>query len=326
MLIWGLVAGGAVAVGLVVVFAVATARQAGRRRRSLQHLARTPAPDIAYRAVVNARSAFTRSVQAYEEALAAAGGSASIGGSVGSGDSQTQAADLEMMETRKDHRRTRLLEAQRMWEDVRPATGPDSPVNAWVGAGDLRGWSLGLVGFETALIRLEHAVDPNCWVVLETRRIRSGPALGAERLKLGIVIEGADIGQLTGLIQVAMGSPEIALRPGTSILRWVARQRLQGSTLFDALRASVDSSNRFFLGGFGPQVNRSSLGYLSEVRGIDLDRSDAGLAGGFESASLKISSSGPALLVGLWFGRRPTPRVLAGSNHQAWLRATQRRT
>ncbi len=322
MLIWGAVAGLALAGVLVVVYAVASARQAARRRRSLQHVARPPEPDIAYRAVVNARSAFTRSVQDYEEALAAAG-SAPVSGSSGAGDSQTRAADLEMMETRKDHRRARLLEAQRLWEEVRPVTAPDSAVNAWVGAGELRGWSLGLIGYETVLLRLEHAVDPMCWVVIETRRFRFGPAFGAERLKLGVVIEGADISQLTGLLQVAMGSPEVAIRPGTSILRWAARQRLAGKALFDALRASVDSSSRLFIAGLGPQVTRLSLGYLSEVRGIDLDRSDAGLAGGFESTSLRISSSGPALLVGLWFGRRPTPRVLAGSNHQAWLRVSQ---
>jgi hypothetical protein len=324
MLIWAAVGGVALVVLFVGVFAIAAVRQARRRRRSLRHIARPPAPGLAYRAVVNARSAFTRSVQAYEEALAAASASSSgsSSGLAGPGDAQTQAVDLTSMEVRKDDRRTRLLEAQRVWEMVRPATGPDSPVNAWLGAGELRAWSLGLVGHETSFIRLEHAVDPSCWVVVEMRRLRFGPAVGVERLKLGIVVEGADIQQLTGVLQVAMGSPEVAIRPGMSILRWLARLRLEGKVLFDALRGSADRSGRLFLDGLGPGTRKLSLKYLSEVRGIDLDRTHGGLAGGFERISLRISSSGPSFLVGLWFGRRPAPRILAGSNHQAWLRKT----
>ncbi|MFW2381380.1 MAG: hypothetical protein ACN4GZ_06430 [Acidimicrobiales bacterium] len=321
MLIWWVVAVVTVACVAVVIFAVRAARQTARHRRSLRHLARPLEPASAYRAVVNARSAFTRSVQAYEEALAQAGSVGSAGGSSVPSDSQTQAVDLEMMETRKDHRRTRLLEAQRAWEEMRPAEGADSPVNMWVGAGELWGWSLGLVGYETTLLRLEHAVDSSCWVVVETRRFRLGPALGAERLRLGMVVEGPDSDQLTGLIQVAMGGPEIALRPGTSIARWLAGQRLSGRSLFDALRGSVDSSSRVYLTGLGPSVNRLSLGYLSEVRDIDLDRTDAGLGGAFDELSVRISSSGPSVLAGVWFGRRPSARVVAGSNHQAWVRS-----
>jgi hypothetical protein len=208
-----------------------------------------------------------------------------------------------------------------MWEDVRPAVSADSHVNMWLGAGELRGWSLGLVGRETMLVRMEHAVDTGCWVVLEIHRFRFGPAFGAEQLRLGIVIEGADIEQLTGLIQLAMGSPEVACRPGTSIIRLVMRHRLRGKALFNALRSSVGSSSRLYLTGLGPDVNRLSLRYLSEFVALNLDQVDAGLSGGSDSLKLRISSSGPSFLFGAWFGRRPAARVIASSNHQPWLNA-----
>ncbi len=319
MLIWVVLVGVALAGLLVVTFAVLSARQHRRRCRSLWQVARPPALDIAYRAVVNARSAFTRSVQAYEEALAAAGNARSGAGSGLPGDSRTQAEDLKTMESRKDQRRSRLLEAQRMWEDVRPAVGADSPVNMWLGAGELRGWSLGLIGHETALLRLQHAVDTGCWVVVETRRLRIGPAFGAERLTLGIVIEGASIEQLTGLVQLAMGSPEVAVRPGTSIVRLLTRRRLREKALFEALRRSVRSGNSQYLDGFGPMVERLSLRHLSQAGALNLDQAHAGLAGHTDTLNLRISSSGPAFLFGAWFGRRPAARVLASSNHQTWL-------
>ena len=321
MLIWGILAGLALVSLLVALFGLLTERQHRRRRRSLRHIARPPAPDIAYRAVVNARSAFTRSVQAYEEALAST--SASAGSSaLLSGDLTGSSTDLEVMERRKDQRRTRLLEAQRMWEDVRPAVEPASPIPVWIGAGELRGWSLGLIGHEAAFLRFEHALDSSCWVVLETRRFRFGPALGAERLRLGVVVEGAEITQLADLLQVAMGSPEAAFRPGTSLVRAVSARRVDATNLFSSLRAGVDSSSRLYVNGFDDDVRQASLGYLSATHGLDLDQSNAGLAG-FDRIRLRITSSGPALLVGAWVGRRPSARIMAGSNHQAWLRSNR---
>ena len=322
MLIWGVLAGAGVLCLLVGVFGILTERQHRRRRRSLSHIARPPAPDSAYRAVVNARSAFTRSVQAYEEALASASASTGVS-SVLAGDFASGQVELEAMERRKDQRRTRLLEAQRTWEDVRPAAEPASPVPIWIGAGELRGWSLGLIGHEASFLRFEHALDPNCWVVLETRRFRFGPAIGAERLRLGVVVEGADITQLTNLLQAAMGSPEVAVRPGTSLVRASARRRVEGRDLFDALRGAIDSSSRLYVDGFQEDVRQQSLAYLSSLHGLDLDQTNAGLPG-FDSIKLRITSSGPALLVGAWAGRRPSARVMAGSNHQAWLRSNRR--
>lgn len=322
MLIWGILAGLAAVSLLVALFGVLTERRHRRHRRSLRHIARPPAPDIAYRAVVNARSAFTRSVQAYEEALASTGASAGSS-SVLAGDLAASNTDLEVMERRKDQRRTRLLEAQRLWEDVRPAAEPSSPIPVWLGAGEMRGWSLGLIGHEAAFLRFEHALDPTCWVVLETRRFRFGPALGAERLRLGVVVEGADITQLTDLLQAAMGSPELALRPGTSVVRALASRRVDTTNLFALLRGGVDTSSRLYVNGFDEEVRQAGLAYLSSTHGLDLDQTNAGLAG-FDRIRLRITSSGPALLVGMWFGRRPSARILAGSNHQAWLRSNRR--
>ncbi len=321
MLFLGVVAGAGLLVLSIAIFAALTERQHRRRRRSLRHIARPPAPDIAYRAVVNARSAFTRSVQAYEEALASA--SASTGASsVLAGDFASDHVELETTERRKDQRRTRLLEAQRMWEEVRPASEPTSSIPVWIGAGELRGWSMGFIGHEASFLRFEHALDPTCWVVVETRRFRFGPAIGAERLRLGVVLEGADITQLTGLLQVAMGSPELALRPGTSLVRAAARRRLAGRDLFTALRGSVDSSSRLYVRGFEHDIRQRSLAYLSNIRGLDLDQNNAGLVG-FNDTKLRISSSGPALLVGFWAGRRPSAKIMAGSNHQAWHRSNR---
>lgn len=321
MVIWATIVGLGAVLLLVLAYGLMAERQHRRRRRSLRHIARPPAPDIAYRAVVNARSAFTRSVQAYEEALASTSASAGSS-SVLSGDLTSSDADLETMERRKDQRRTRLLEAQRIWEEVRPASEPASPVPVWIGAGELRGWSLGLIGHEATFLRFEHALDPTCWVVLETRRFRFGPAIGAERLRLGVVVEGADITQLTDLLQVAMGSPEVALRPGTSVVRAFTARRVGGASLFSALRGTADSSSRLYVNGFDQDVRQQSLAYLSGIHGLDLDQTNAGLAG-FDRIRLRITSSGPALLVGVWFGRRPSARIMAGSNHQAWLRSNR---
>ena len=321
MVIWGILAGASAVVLSIGIFGLLTERQHRRRRRSLRHIARPPAPDIAYRAVVNARSAFTRSVQAYEEALASA--SATTGASsVMAGDFASGQVELETMERRKDQRRTRLLEAQRVWEDVRPAAEPASPIPVWIGAGELRGWSLGLIGHEASFLRFEHALDPTCWVVVETRRFRFGPAVGVERLRLGVVVEGAEINQLTDLLQAAMGSPEAAVRPGTSLVRASVRRQVAGRPLFDALRGSVDSSSRLYVRGFEPEVRQESLAYLSSAHGLDLDHTNAGLTG-FDEIKLRITSSGPAFLVGAWAGRRPSARIMAGSNHQAWLRSNR---
>ncbi len=318
---WGIAVIVTMAGLLVIGFAVDGVRVRRRRERSLLHVARPPAPDIAYRAVVNARSAFTRAVQAYEEALAISARSRT--GSALVGINPADGIDLQTMERQKDHRRQRLLDAQRKWEQVRPASGPNAAVNVWIAAGELRGWSLGLVGHEVAYVRIEHALDPECWVVVETRRVRIGPALGAERLDLGMVIEGAAIEQLTALIQQVMSSPEIAIRPGTSVLRWIARLQLPGKPLFDALRATVGRDSRFFVDGFEPGTAELALSYLGEVRGIDLTRSQAGLGAAFDRIELRATSSGPAVLVGAWLGRAPVARIVASSNHQAWLRPAE---
>ncbi len=312
-----------VACALIVVFAAHAERQHRRRRRSLGHMARPPAADIAYRSVVNARSAFTRSVQAYEEALASAGASASSSALV-SGEQQTAAADIEVLEQHKDARRDQLLAAQRTWEDVRPANGPNSPVSMWIGAGELRGWSLGLIGHESTLLRIEHALDPTCWVVLETRRVRFGPALGAERIRLGLTLEGAAIEHLPALFQTAMGSPEIAVRPGTSLVRLLARKRVSGKAVFDELRDSVDSSSQVYVKGLSPAARQESMAYLTSERGIDM-ATRGGVRPTFDRIALRITSAGPSLMVGAWTGRRPTARVMAGSNHQAWLRVPSNR-
>lgn len=316
VVMWIIVGALAASAALLGGFVAFSERRHRRIRRRVGRLDQGPAPDIAYRAVVNARSAFTRSVQAYEEAIASAPTTAAL---TGIGDAAL-GAEIQVMERKKDLRRTRLIEAQQTWEKVRPALGPDSPVNVWIGAGEVYGWSLGLVGFESAILRIEHALDPTCWVVLESRRLRLGPALGGERLRLGVLVEGARIEQLTAVLQAAMGSPEVALRPGFSLMRLLGESRTKGRSVLKALRRDAKSTETLYQSGIGDLPRRDALSYLAAERGLDLGDTHAGLAKPIKSINLRIGSAGPAFLVGMWAGRRPSARVLAGSNHQPWVR------
>jgi hypothetical protein len=270
--------------------------------------------------VVNARAAFTRSVQAYEQALARASATSSAGSTPLA---EPASEEIEELRRRKDQRRGRLLDAQRRWNEIRPEPAPDSPIRTWIGAGELRGWSLGLIGFESALLRIEHALDPNCWVVLETSRLRLGPAVGAERLRLGVLIEGATIEHLTGLIREAMGSPEFAFRPGASLGRWLSQRRLSSRSALRSLRKTVDESSRMYTNGIGEPSRRPVLAYLLAERGLDLNDRNAGLLRPSRVLRLRIGSSGPSLLIGAWIGRKPSVHILAGSNHQAWIRSSR---
>ncbi len=311
-MLWVIVGVAVAALVGIVTFALVAERNHRSLRRSLAPVRRQPAPDAAYRAVVNARSAFTRSVQAYEEALDAGGREGTV---------TTGAADLQLMEEQKDQRRARLMEAQRLWETVRPAASPESPVRFWIGVGELWGWSLLVAGFESAIIRLEHPLDRDCWVVVETRRLRLGPALGAERLRLGLVIDGAHIGQLTDLIQAAMGSAEVAVRPGLSIARSLGERRHDARPLLTGLRATLDRDRSVFTDGVPDGVRQQAIAHLTSGRGIELGQPDDGLGERADGIGLRIGSSGISLLAGMWTGRRPAARILAASNHQAWVRA-----
>lgn len=317
VMLWTIIGVVAAVTLLIGVMALLAEHRHRKLRRDAQRvLAQRPISDSAYRAVVNARSAFTRSVQVYEEAIASAPTTAALTG-VGEA---ALSAEIEVIERTKDYRRTRLLEAQRLWEQVRPALGPDSPVQAWIGTGGLGGWSLGLVGFESALVRFEHALDPTCWVIVETRRWRFGPAIGFERLRLGMLVEGADIGQLIAVVQAAMGSPEVALRPGLSLIRLATGSRGRASGLLKTLRNSARERPSVLIAGISDVGRRDALSYLATERGLQLEDPHAGLSRPSRSIRLRIASSGPAVLAGAWVGRRPTARIIAGSNHQEWIR------
>ena len=112
MVTWIIVGALAASAALLGVFVALSERRHRRIRRRLGQLDQGPAPDIAYRAVVNARSAFTRSVQAYEEAIASAPTTAAL---TGIGDAAI-GAEIQVMERKKDLRRARLIEAQQTWE------------------------------------------------------------------------------------------------------------------------------------------------------------------------------------------------------------------
>jgi hypothetical protein len=78
-----------------------------------------------------------------------------------------------------------------------------------------------------------------------------------------------------------------------------------------------------YLHGIGEESRRPVLAYLAAERGLDLNDPDAGLGRPSDVVRLRIGSGGPALLIGAWTGRKPSARILAGSNHQAWIRTNR---
>ncbi len=297
----------------VVAFAIYELASSERIEKSLRAHRSDSASNHAFDAAVAARSRFSNAVRAYELAVSHASQLALSGRP-----QSPEHGDLVELEQKKDEARAQLLDAQRLWESVKPTNGPDSQADLWFGTGSLRGWMLGFVGYERAFIRLDHAVDPKCWAVWKISRFRFGLGLGVESQHLALLASGADIRQLENLISHGFDGSEVALRPGFSPMRWY---RLRTQPVWSRIASQI------LLGGTpghaavmwgGDQVVRSKVSDAFEVE-LKMPLAEMGRMP-IDDSVLTTATRGPALIAGAWTGRRPHPSLLTGSSHTTWRR------
>lgn len=298
---------------VVVAFGLYELASSERVEESLGSYRSDSASNHAFDAVVAARSRFAEAVKAYEVAVSHASQLALSGRP-----QSPEHGDLLELEKNKDEARDHLLDAQRLWESVKPDKGPSSPADLWFGTGRLRGWMLGIVGYERAFIRLDHAVDPNCWAVWKVSRFRFGLGLGVENQHLALLASGADIRQLEGLISHGFDGSEVALRPGFSPMRWY---QLRAQPVWSR------AASKILLGGTpghaavmwgGDEAVRAKVTDAFEVE-LKTPLAELGRMP-IDDSVLTTATRGVAFLVGAWTGRRPHPHLLTASNHTAWRR------
>jgi hypothetical protein len=303
----------AVAVALVVVFAMYEVSASKQVERALEGSPGNAVSNRAFDSVVAARSNFSSAVRAYEAAVTNASQLALSGRPLG-----PEHDDLMELEREKDEARDRLLDAQRLWESVKPSSGPSSPLDLWFGTGLLRGWMFGFIGYERAFIRLDHAVDPSCWAVWKISRFRFGLGLGAEHQHLAVLASGADIRQLAGLISHGFDGSEVAFRPGFAPVRWY---RLRTQPVWSRKASEIllksTSNRRVVMWGANDAV-RAKVADAFEVE-LNSPLSQMGRMQ-IEDSVLTTATSGTALIAGVWTGRRPHPHFITGSNHTTWRR------
>ncbi len=297
----------------VVAFGIYELASSERIEASLRAHHTDGASNHAFDAVVAARSHFSDAVRAYEAALSHASQLALSGRP-----QSPEQGDLMELEQTKNEARDQLLDAQRLWESVKPTRGPSSPADLWFGTGSLRGWMLGLVGYERAFIRLDHAVDPDCWAVWKISRFRFGLGFGVESQHLALLASGADIRQLGNLVSHGFDGSEFAFRPGFSPMRWY-RARTQPMWSRVASRILLDGTpGRAAIMWGADKTIRSKVTDAFEVE-LKTPLSEMGRMP-IDDSVLTTASKGPALIAGAWTGRRPHPRMLTGSNHTTWRR------
>ncbi len=319
----------------VAVFAMYESSAARRQRRAIVGLRAEAPSQRAAAAVVKARGEFTEAVEAYEMAMA--GVAASVGrplervsaGGVSGGSSlfgedhlfdqspngpspMVGLADIAELEHRKEIARTNLLDAQRLWDSVRPSHGPESNLDLWSGSGVLRGWQVGPIGFERAYVRCDHVVDPDCWSAWEVKRLRVGFAFGMEEQHLAIFAAAVPIERVGEIVGRSMGGAELALRPGFSPLRaWRRVRRVP-----EARRAAFSLLTTRTPDQATDIATRATVRNAIEVelgQPLDSVRSLGGVDG-----VMSVLASGPSLMAGAWFGRSPQAELLAASPHTAW--------
>lgn len=327
----------------VVVFASYESSAARRQRRAITSLRAEAPSQRAAAAVVRARGEFSQAVEAYETAMAglgsavgrpldrvtvggSSGGSpGALGGSLFGNDrpavpiigraSQSVVLDLNdiaELEHRKEIARNNLLDAQRLWDSVRPAHGPESPLDLWSGTGVLRGWQVGPIGFERAFIRCDHVIDASCWAAFEVKRLRVGLALSMEEQHLAVFAAAVPAERMGEIIGRSMGGAEFAARPGFAPLRsWRRARRIP-----EARRAAFSLLTTRTPDQAIDNATRATVRNALEVElGQPLDglRSLGGMTG-----VMSVLASGPSLSLGFWGGRSPQAELLAASPHTAW--------
>ena len=208
--------------------------------------------------------------------------------------------------------REALIDAQRLWESIRPRHDTDARVGIWSGRGWLRAWQLGPVGFERLMVRSDHLLDPRCWVLTEYRRIRFGFGLGAESVSVALFAAATPSRRLDPLIRELQRGPEVALRPGTAPLRWWRNTRR--SQIAQAASQAVMADRRLAHGA-DPMTTAAVWAAVREDFGEDATTTALpGLAGPIAVAH----TSGPSLLIGAWWALRPRARLVAASSHVVW--------
>ncbi len=316
----------AVIAAIVLIVASAAWQLVATRRdlRALSSLTDIQATDRLFTAVLTARSRFTESVRRYERALAEpaivetrqpAGGLFRSPSSSHPSSPSSNSASLEELERDKIEAREQLVSAQRLWENSKPPLQPNSALKLWSGAGIMRGWNLGPVGFETVVLRVDHTVDNTCWSAWRMSRLRLGFALGAERQQLALFIIGADCGSMRDLLQRGLGGVEVALRPGFVPSRTWRRTRrddaskssiaavLRGATQKGLVRSPDVGDRAAVAAGYAYELGRP----LEQVAVLPTD-----------DAMLAIHTKGPSVVLGVWGGRNPRARLVASSTHTAW--------
>lgn len=320
----------------VVLFVVVDLLLAQSERKRLRSVRREPAVASAVSEILLARDNFARVVSRYEATVAAQsrimsragdgqqGAVDPIGGLYDEGNLTEIHPELELdiespeiqdLLVEKDRARERLLEAQKLWDMVRPGAGPAAACQIWFGSGIMRAWQLGPVGFERMYYRFEHAVDSSCWSVFESRRLRFGFGLGVERLSLAMFAAGAagqDLDELSGL---ALGGSEFGLRPGFVPTRaWRRMRRSAEAKAANNALLGQRSVDGLVTGLTTPQRAAAVRAFEVEL-GERLTPSTLLPPG---PALISVITKGPSLMVGAWTGRTPNPIIRASSDHGAW--------
>ncbi|MCG8591159.1 MAG: hypothetical protein MJE66_17855 [Proteobacteria bacterium] len=261
----------------------------------------------------SARTRFSVAVERHEQALQSGG--ARVLATTSYPEGIPIAKTVEELDAEREAARQELLEAQRSADALSLGHGPDSRVHAFAGSGVMRAWQLGPVGFERFWIRLDHAVDPDCWVLYEAKRMRWGLGLGAERQRLALQSLRASAEQLPVLLRAGLDGRELAFRPGIVPSRvWY---RLRRPSLHRTLNRALLGRARLDSMGGPPdrEVRGVVLAAFADEAGAPLPSLDVLPKG---PGLLRIAASGPALMFGAWSGRRPGLRVVAASAHDVW--------
>lgn len=226
--------------------------------------------------------------------------------------SAEQSSDATVEVAGVDAAREALLDAQRLWASVRPRRDANARVGIWSGRGRLRSWQLGPIGFERIIVRSDHLIDPDCWVLTEYRRIRFGLGVGVESLDLAVFAAGVPSRRLDALLRELLRGPEVAVRPGFAPLRWWRTTRRSQSA--QAATNAVFADRRLDRPP-SPATSEAVWVAVREDFGSDVERMGlSGIGGPIAVAH----TSGPSLLFGWWWGLRPRSRLVAASSHVVW--------
>lgn len=322
---------GVAIVALVFLAAMGDALAVRSERRQLRAVRREPAVASAVSEILLARDHFSRVVAKYENAIAAQSrlrtltldgvttervapdpAIAEIHPEV---QSSAGGPEIERLLIQKSEARQRLVEAQNLWDAVRPGARPSAEADLWFGSGLMRAWQLGPIGFERFYYRFDHAVDPSCWVIFEASRFRFGIGLGAETQTLALFAAGASADELGDLSGLAFGGPEVAFRPGFVPMRTWRRTR-RSPHAKAANKALLQShSVRDLAEGLSSDARSLAVAAFEVELGESLTRTTE-LPDG--PALISVITKGPSVLLGAWAGSTPTPKIRGRSDHGVW--------